>query len=197
MEDSILSYFDDFKTNIGNYIRPDGSFISLNVVHEEFAKNYCRGDSYLQLVELRNKNINEYQKLLLSYSNIFNRDISYNEYITSKLSDEELDLYIIWNSKNKYNSTDFMVRVLGWDKIDSLSSKTIATSSYIPHIRFYNYYLMNWNVNHVDKLVYDNKENDFINFKVDDFSLIKLKDAKYAEEIYEARDDIKKLQLKK
>jgi len=63
----------------------------------------------------------------------------------NNLTKEELILYKRWLQENeevkRKMSSDFLVCVLGFDKILSLMKKTIVTTSFEPHIRFYNYYL--------------------------------------------------------
>lgn len=71
---------------------------------------------------------------------------SYCEGDINKLTKDELILYKYWLEQNDFNKrkmcSDFLVDVLGFDKIIKNISKTIATTTLFPHIRFYNYYLM-------------------------------------------------------
>ena len=75
----------------------------------------------------------------------------------SKLTKEELILYKYWLEQKGFNrkemSSDFLVSVLGFDKVLTLMKKSIATTSLEPHIRFYNYYLMDWYVDITNRLV--------------------------------------------
>ena len=87
-------------------------------------------------------------------------------YCNNKLTDREKRIYELW--KEKYNTndrdiySDFLIKSLFYDKINTKLKRLIITSSYIPHVRFYNYYLMDWNINIIDKLVYDEQRGMFI-----------------------------------
>lgn len=73
---------------------------------------------------------------------------NYCEGNISKLTKEELILYKHWLEQNEYNKrnmySDFLVDVLGFDKILTIMRKSITTTTFEPHVRFYNYYLMDW-----------------------------------------------------
>ncbi len=70
-----------------------------------------------------------------------------------------LDTY--YKESPRKSLTDFMVLVLDFDKVEIQLRKTITTSSRQPHIRFYNYYLMDWNINIYEKLYYNTNTNRF------------------------------------
>ena len=71
---------------------------------------------------------------------------NYCEGNISKLTKGELILYKHWLEQNDYNKrkmcSDFLVDVLGFDKILTNMRKSITTTTLEPHMRFYNYYLM-------------------------------------------------------
>ena len=60
--------------------------------------------------------------------------------------------------------TDFMVYVLGFDKIETIMKKAILTTTNCPHIKYYNYYLMDWRIEQTEKKIY-NKETCTFEFK--------------------------------
>jgi len=110
----------------------------------------------------------------------------------NNLTKEELILYKRWLQENeevkRKMSSDFLVCVLGFDKILSLMKKTIVTTSFEPHIRFYNYYLMDWYIDIRKKSVYNEKTGMFELVGRDDFIMKYNKDRKVEVEI----DEIKK-----
>lgn len=197
MNSNILTYKDDFLF-LGNFIMPDGKNVSLNIDHEDFAKKYCMGDGYELLLKAKNKEIEgvDYQELLNIFANTYQRSIYYEEYITSHLDDLSLKLYLLWNKLYPTDSATFLVRVLGWDKVEP-NLKTIITSSSIPHIRFYNYFLMDWELIKFPKLIADFENEKFIQENSNEFSLYNHKDISYEEDIeLIKRNTSKKLRLR-
>lgn len=198
MKNIVLPYRDKFNSKIGNFIKPDGTFVSLNIVHEEFAKAYCRGDNYNRLKELKmSDNEEEYKETIKLYSDFYRRDPKFEEYISSNLDDDELELYRIWDKKDPYNSTSFLVQVLGWDKIETSIIKSISTSSDKPHIRFYNYYLMDWEIGIFKRLIYDYDSKKFILAdEKKEFSLSNHKDNSYEEELNHIKKHVKSKRIR-
>ena len=99
---------------------------------------------------------------------------NYCEGDISKLTKEELILYKYWLEQNDFNKarrcSDFLVDVLGFDKIVKNVGKTITTTTALPHIRFYNYYLMDWNID-VRKRTIFNEETHIFEFENREASL--------------------------
>ena len=56
---------------------------------------------------------------------------------------------------------DFLADVLGLDKVLRIMRKSITTTSPTPHIRFYNYYLMDWYIDIRNRVVYNEKTGIF------------------------------------
>ena len=192
----ILPFIDKFHSHIGNFIKPDGSIISLNVTHEEFSKDYCRGESYFTLIKKKSYDYSEYLELLNCFSVLYHRDLSWGEYITSHLTKEEFLSYLAWEREHPYDSTGFLIQVLGWDKIESLSVRSITTSCPNPHVRFYNYYLMDWEIYSLDKLKYDQETSSFISSSIDEFSIQSKNDVHYDEELVKIKKNIKSLEVR-
>ena len=90
---------------------------------------------------------------------------NYCEGDLSKLTKEELILYRYWLSQNDNNKRemygDFLADVLGFDKVLRIMRKSITTTSPTPHIRFYNYYLMDWYIDIRNRVVYNEKTGIF------------------------------------
>ncbi len=162
----IIPYEDKLDTCNGAVIRPNGNIIYTYGEHENFAKDYCRGKDYS----------------LLTSSTIDGVDI----YSSSKLTKEQLELYKLWLQKTDFPSNiDFMVYLLRFDKVGTFLGKAITTTNNKPHIRFYNYYLMDW---YIDKLLpmRFNKETGTFEYSEEE-SYIQFEDDE------EAAEEIKKI----
>lgn len=111
------------------------------------------------------------------------------------LTKEELILYKYWLEQKDLNRrkvcSDFLVDVLGFDKILTIMRKTITTTSTEPHIRFYNYYLMDWYIDIRSRYVYNNSTGMFEPIQKDNFILISTEDRKIENEINEIKANVK------
>ena len=114
---------------------------------------------------------NNMQCFIRQDGKFFNVEKSHEEfakyYCNNYLSKKEKELFELWLSKYNTNNLDiygdFLVKVLSYDKISTRIKNQIVTTSFTPHIRFYNYYLMNYNITVQNKLIYDqNKEMFYI-----------------------------------
>ena len=118
----------------GGYFKPNGGILlnSANGDHEILAEEYCLG---------------------------INHDLK-----EGKLDSSDLALCQKWlelrSKKQDYQLNDFLVKVLGFDIFQKKYQNMIVTSSLEPHIRFYNYYLMDFLIVSTPKLVL--KENKFV-----------------------------------
>ncbi len=115
------------------------------------------------------------------------------KYLSNKklFTEDELYLYNEW-IKNNDSLSDFLFFVLNYDKVEVSWRKVITTTDINPHIRFYNYYLMDWNIYIERKMYYDLEYHDF-KFIDDQNYLFNYQDRNMEEEI----EDIKKKVLKK
>lgn len=103
--------------NKGAFIKPSGEIIFTYEDHERYARDYCYGTS----------------------SN------------STKLTKEQQELFEQWLDRYEFSKkrnfySDFMVYLLSFDKIETRMRETITTTNSSPHIRFFNYYLMDWNI---------------------------------------------------
>lgn len=157
-------------------IRGDGAFITpnnkiiLTSSHELFSYEYCNGQGSFLWTD--------------------------GNHSKSKLTKEQLILYKLWLESNRYPRnmhTDFMVYVLGFDKIETIMKRAILTTSDCPHIKYYNYYLMDWRIEQTEKKIY-NKETCTFEFKDANIWINNnIEDRKVKEEL----DDIKSKVLRK
>ena len=166
------------------FISPEGTVLFNNEKHNDLAKYYCLGNPLNKLPnEFGNKKISDI------LNNIYaNNDESI--FYSKMISPKEHQLFSLWmNSKDSGHKefyADFLVFVLGYDKVESVIQKSITTSSLTPHVRLYNYYLMDWNVYPCPKLIYNEKDNAF-DYSNSTSYLYNSKDFEAAEEI----EDIK------
>ena len=144
--------------NQGAFIKPDGEIIYTYGLHETFSRKYCNGNLYNYLYSLIHQDsilsqdvenslegLFEYLKI---YRNFKGKIEEINEYSSSELTSEQLKLYKLWLDQYEFSKrnlySDFMVYLLSFDKVETVMRETITTTNPNPHIRFFNYYLMDW-----------------------------------------------------
>lgn len=120
---------------------------------------------------------------------------NYCEGDINKLTKEELIIYRYWleqiNFNNSKRCSDFLVDVLGFDKVMKNIRKSITTTSSFPHVRFYNYYLMDWNIE-VRKRTKFNEETHMFEFDDLDMSFMRcVEDRRMEEEINDIKSKVK------
>ena len=135
--------YNDKLTKNGAFIKPDGNFLLLkDNNHELFAQNYCIGHT-LQ----KNEIIKDFSNTQLNETQIY----LFRQWLNK----------VYYNENNKYTILDFYVLCLRFDKAEKIVRHTITTSSTTPHIRFYNYYLMDYIINCKNPLQFDPTTNVF------------------------------------
>ena len=173
---SVIPYKDKLYNSKGAFINQNGEFIFTNEGHESFASDFCKGKDYQFLSSLSDNHFEE------------GKDKKYDidPYKSSKLTKEQLELYKLWLNERLTNyksylklgkeCSDFLVYLLGFDKVETVMRRAITTTSPTPHIRFYNYYLMDWYIDHQSPMKYnkdtgyfeyDEREDCFFKFKED------------------------------
>lgn len=190
----ILPYDKNLGTSEGAFITPNGNILPVHEnEHEQFARSYCNGRDYDVLTGAVMGPPRPLLKSLLTEREIKDMSKNPNYFSTSKLNKNELEKYRFWLSKMApYNHTyyaDFMVCVLGYDKVETLFKNSIVTTSATPHIRFYNYYLMDWNVLRFNKVVY-NQEEDSFDFQESYFGISHIEDQEAEEELDEIKEKV-------
>ena len=168
----VLPYHDDLAKYGGGFIHPNGQLIPVYGKHERMAKNYCEGmidspDSGLKFI---------YPQIPF--------------YTCSQLTKQQLEIYKLWlKSREKHQEdlySDFLVLCLGFDKVEIIKTHAITTSNSHPHIRLYNYYLMNWNIDVLPKQLYNPSTKEFESSREISYSGDFL-DSKYEEELDEIK----------
>ena len=99
----------------------------------------------------------------------------------------ELPYYIYddkfdWKGVNKDFLKDFAVMFLGFDKIETQVSNTISSSRLDLYKEYFNYYLMDWNLVQLPKIVLDEDTLTLKKIEPNDYSLDSMEDNKYKEE---------------
>ncbi len=161
----IIPYHEDLGIT-GAFISPDGKILRLkNNEHEEFAEDYCNGHDYKIYTSTRVgppapilKNLVAEKEALMAMEGV---DI----FRSSKLTKKELEKYKWWlknySNLQKDHCVDFLVYVLAYDKVERLVHDVITTTSAEPHVRFYNYYLMDWNISVQNRVIYDYRIGEY------------------------------------
>ena len=193
---TIIPYEKDLITSNGGFIKPNGEIIYI-LSHPGFAHNYCYGDNYETLSMI--KNGNSYYSRYPQYFYELKEDYGVERvedidvFSSTKLTKEQLSLFKLWLDKYEFGRSDilsdFLVYVLSFDKVKTSSGKSIVTTNDQPHIRFYNYYLMDWYIEHDAPMVFNSKKDEF---EYDEtYSIFKdYEDRKAEEEIEEIKSKV-------
>ena len=148
--------------NEGAFIKPSGEIIFTFGGHERYAYDYCYGTSYS----------------------------------STKLTKEQQELFEQWLDRYEFSKrnlySDFMVHLLLFDKIETVMRETITTTNPSPHIRFFNYYLMDWNIIEQPQIKY-NSDTGLFEYDINNSYLRNSEDREAENEI----NDIKAKVLKK
>lgn len=172
----ILPYEEKLATSDGAYITPDGQFIYPFKGHEVYAQEYCNGKYFYELNRIKGDALSgrrdefsmsdEYWNHLKKVLKYAGEKKDVDVYLSSKLSKSELELYKLWVEEYEFTKnrlySDFMNFVLGFDKVDTIMRHGISTTSPVPHVRFFNYYLMGWNIWVHHPQVLDEKTGAFV-----------------------------------
>lgn len=119
-------------------------------------------------------------------------DIDHEEYAkylvykTNFLNGEEFKLLKLWINTNRFSEylfSDFMVYVLGYDKIITKGRKSIVTTSSFPYEKYYNYALLDYVIDTQVPKKYDEESNTFVPNSTDYYVLMFTKDKDIEEEI--------------
>ncbi len=143
----ILPYDEKIGGKQGAFITPSGKILSVDSNHEDFAYDYCNSE--------------EFKK---DNSAFVRPGISPLKKLEDKAlisSYEKLKYFLKWMEKKhiekKAPYEDFLVLVMQYDKIETSIKSMITTTAVEPHVKFFNYYLMDWDVKTED-IFYFNEE---------------------------------------
>ncbi len=180
----IIPFEEELYPKEGAFIKPSGEIIFTYGKHERFASNFCNGNDYTFLSEVKYGSSWSYYA---SYFEEFKREYNFDGeredidvYKTTMLSKEQLELYKLWLENYEFARrnlySDFMVYLLNFDKVETVMSRAITTTSSQPHLRFYNYYLMDWYIDCQPPMYFNENNGKFEYSSTDDWYL------KYAED---------------
>ena len=150
---TIIPYDKELFENEGAWISPDGKIIYFESIHEKYAEDFLFGN---------NKNIYDY------IDTPRHKSINYKQY-TGNLTKKQFEIFKLWVKycdDNRYSlygmNSDFLLYILGYDKVETVMRRCITTTSEQPHIRFYNYYLLDYIVSVHSKQKFDREKGMFI-----------------------------------
>lgn len=133
----ILPYIHELECQKRAYIKPNGQILTTTGKHKIWAKEFCIGSE-----------CKDFRSLFSKQSP--NNPLPSSIIESSSLTIEQLELLKIWlQGKDNFDEnlfSDFLVFISRFDKMETKSRKVISTTSPIPHIRFYNYDLMDWSI---------------------------------------------------
>ena len=164
----IIPYDEKLIINDGGFINPDGKIIYTYGEEEKYALHYLRGKDYNYLASLKYPIVDTLADIWWeSYKQFHHcegnrKDIDL--FLTSGLTKEQLDLYKLWLESKEFSliPSEFMVRLLGFDKISAIVvPPTIMTTSLTPHVKYFNYYIMDWKIKLISPQEYNYKSAIF------------------------------------
>ena len=162
----IVPYHEDLGVT-GAFIQPDGKILRLrNNEHEAFAEEFCNGRDYDFYTGAKYGPPEPILKNLAAEKEVLNAKEGIDIFRSSKLSKSQLAKYKWWlehYGMQKKECVDFLVYVLAFDKVERLVHDVITTTSAEPHVRFFNYYLMDWNISVQNRVYYDYEKGEYRN----------------------------------
>lgn len=193
---NIIPYYNYLENCNGAFITPTNEILFVNGNHENFSMNYCLGEYYHFLKNIKS-NYPCYP--FIDFKENYNFDGNIEDidlYISSYLNKEQLDLYKLWEKLHQFDCktfyTDFLVCIIGFEKVENILKKTITTTTNNPHIKFYNYYLMDWNIIHQPKIIYNQELNIFEQEKNNHWYQNSYQEREYEYEISEIKSKVRK-----
>lgn len=191
----IIPYEEKLYTNEGAFIDPNGNILFTYGRHLGFATNYCLGRKYDYLLRLRYGNtydpnaFEDYKR----EQNYQGRQEDIDIYSSSQLKNEQLELLKLYLDDfyfaRQYDFSDFLVFLLHFDKVETVIRRCITTTDSQPHIRFYNYYLMDWRIDHQAPMKFNSETSTFEYDEKDDW-VVSQDDKEAEEEIKEIKSRV-------
>ena len=196
--DLIIPYEDKLEKNEGAFIDQNGKIIFTYGEHEKFAKDFCDGKNNQLLTDVKYGTGLSYYA---THFNEFKKDYNFDGerkdidiYASSKLTKEQLELYKLWLENYEFARSnlysDFLVYLLGFDKIETVMRRKVTTTVLNPHIRFYNYYLMDWYIDYQTPMKYNEDTRHFEYIERGDILLETSKDRQAESEINEIKSKV-------
>lgn len=128
----ILPYVPELEYQKRSFIKPNGEILTTTGKHKVWAKEYCIGSD------------------CKDFQHLFQLESIDSILSSSHLTIEKLELLKAWlQGKENFDEnvfSDFLVYISRFDKTETRSRKVVSTTSSLPHVRFYNYALMGWQI---------------------------------------------------
>ncbi len=166
----IIPYEEKLYSNEGAFIDPSGKIIFTHGQHLGFAMNHCLGSEYDYLSRLKYGNSydpNAFEDYRREH-NYQGKQEDIDVYSSSQLTKEQLELFKLyweyWDDfdfSRLHDCSDFLVLLLHFDKVETVMRRCITTTNTQPHIRFYNYFLMDWYIKQLEPMRFNYKTNKF------------------------------------
>ena len=199
---NIVPYVKGITKSDGAFIFPNNEVKLINS-HMGYALDYIRGNDCEHLLDLQRDafdKIDEEYKLAAFNEYIRVHNLSWksrndiNPFISSKLNDEERFLLNKWEEEYEFRSrdlyTDFLIYVLGIDKVQTIKRMCITTTEQYPYIRYYNYFLMGFELDLLDPMRYNKDLNEYEYYDRKQSIVLENKNIKYRDEIEELKSKI-------
>lgn len=193
MNEIIIPYDDSLGKSDGAFIRPDGKILHVHDnKHEEYAEEYCNGHDFPFLTGTTYGPSISIIPFLDAQQEVKKIREGIDAFQTTNLTRQELELYKKWLITHSNPETafyaDFLVYALAYDKVETLIKNVITTTAAEPHVRFYNFYLMDWHIYPQKRMVFDEEKNLFVSHD----SIIEISD----ENDREAEEEIEEIKRK-
>ena len=149
----IIPYDEELVYGDGGFIYPSGKIQHCYItnIHEEIADKICFG-TILRTRFIKELTINE---------------VKFNEY-DGELNEYQFEVFKIWVTEHFKNhislygaSCDFLLYVLGFDKAEAVRNRAISTCNNDPHVRLFNYYILDNKIIHLPKKVFNEVTGTF------------------------------------
>ncbi len=143
----IIPYDEELIYGNGGYISLNGeiSYCPNPRAHEEIARFICCGPfNEKRFVKSLNK-----------------KELNYDIY-NGKLNRYQFEIFKIWMEEHYKNNisfygacSDFLLHVIGYDKTETVNNGAITTCNDNPHVRLFNYYLLDHLILHLPRKIYN------------------------------------------
>lgn len=189
----IIPYNDKLGYSNGGFINLNSEIVLVNH-HEIYAREYCYGKDYDFLKQIK------YGRSLYSFED-FQKEYNFNGskedidvFASSNLTKEQLVLLKKWLQEHERVTrnllSDFLVYVVGFDKIETIRRKAITTTTQQPYTKFYNYYLMDWYIDWYKPLMIFNEETGCFEYAKRDYIVMNHEDREVKSEIDEIKANV-------
>lgn len=141
----IIPYNQGLKHVSGCFLLPDNTLIHASTQHEIHAQSILNNTGFSEKYDLNFNAVGQSLKFNENELDLFKK---YLKFI--KESNQYLDVY-----------SNFLVQVLEFDRMRLNTTNTIVTANSNPYTKFYNYFLMEHEIQQIPKLILKNDKFDY------------------------------------